>query len=85
MEKFNNFVYTYTIALINNIINDSLQADLYFGSFFLDLPTAMMPFFASTQQRFIITLKNPTDRVIAEYFYPHIRVGCFGFLLLDIG
>ncbi|XP_067943245.1 uncharacterized protein [Watersipora subatra] len=39
------------------------------GSFFVDLPTAMLPF---TNQKFIITIKNPTDRAIAEYFYPYI-------------
>ncbi|XP_067942443.1 uncharacterized protein [Watersipora subatra] len=45
---------------------------LYPGSLDVKLPTAMLPFIESANQRFIITIKNPTDRAIAEYFYPYI-------------
>ena len=33
-----------------------------------------MEYLVNPNHKFIITLKNPTDRAIAEYFYPYIRV-----------
>jgi len=50
------------------------QTDRYFGTLFLDLPTAMFQYIETNEQKFIITMKNPTDRVISEYFYPFIQV-----------
>ncbi|XP_067942600.1 uncharacterized protein [Watersipora subatra] len=47
----------------------------FFGSLFLDLLTSRLHFMDSVNERFIITMKNPTDRAIAEYFYPHIMAG----------
>ncbi|KAF6027736.1 hypothetical protein EB796_013959 [Bugula neritina] len=49
--------------------------DRYFGTLFLDLPTAMFQYIETNEQKFIITMKNPTDRVISEYFYPFIQKG----------
>lgn len=45
-----------------------------FGSLFLDLPTMIFPYIQKSPQKFIVTLKNPTDRLIAEYFYPYSQV-----------
>ncbi|XP_067943247.1 uncharacterized protein [Watersipora subatra] len=51
------------------------EVDYYLGTLFVDLPTAMLPFTDSTNQKFIITIKNPSERAIAEYFYPYIVEG----------
>ncbi|XP_067942242.1 uncharacterized protein [Watersipora subatra] len=41
----------------------------------VNLPTTMLPFTESANQKFIVTIKNPTDRAIAEYFYPYLVEG----------
>ncbi|XP_067942640.1 uncharacterized protein [Watersipora subatra] len=51
------------------------NVDYLFAKLNMDLPTAMFPFIDTPSQRFIITIKNPTDRALAEYFYPYIMAG----------
>ncbi|XP_067943248.1 uncharacterized protein [Watersipora subatra] len=51
------------------------NVDYLFSTLNVDLPTAMFPFINSSNQRFIVTIKNPTDRAIAEYFYQYIKTG----------
>ncbi|XP_067942105.1 uncharacterized protein [Watersipora subatra] len=51
------------------------EVGYYFGGLFLDLPTARLHFMDSVNERFIITIKNPTDRAMAEYFYPYMIAG----------